>query len=382
MALSLYRRHLAACIVTKSKLSARAKRLAMDCQCPIWMYGRVGGSLVPRQSTGFTNLAEAEALRASLIAQSKSEAVHGLRIDECIQKYLASHKHELGEKTYGQYKLHLGRLQDYCEHRGVHFMRELNVDLLETFKVEGLPDLADTSKSTVVAKLRCFLRDAFRRGWITEPLVERVRAHRAIYDQKEPYSDDEVEKILGEALKLNGGTHGYAKYPKTFRLLLELMLDTGMRVGDAIRYNPALVTKGERLWVYTYLPQKQKRTEKPKPVEAYISDRLKQAIDRCDWLLSRLPFFYGSSRNPAYLANEVYERMKALGARCGVSDCRPHRLRDTFAIRKLLAGFQLEDVQRLLGHSSIKVTETYYAKWVPSRKLRLERLLAESLVDA
>jgi integrase len=160
------------------------------------------------------------------------------------------------------------------------------------------------------------------------------------------------------------------------------MLDTGMRVGDAIHYNPALVTKGEHLWVYTYLPQKQKRTEKPKTVEAYISDRLKRAIDGCDWLSSRLPFFYGSSRNPAYLANEDVPRMKMLGARCGVSDCWPYRLWDTFAIRKLLAGFQLDDVSRLLGHSSVKVTETYYAKWVGTRKLCLERLVAESLVNS
>jgi integrase/recombinase XerD len=200
--------------------------------------------------------------------------------------------------------------------------------------------------------------------------------------QKEPYSDEEVEKILNEALNLTGGTCGYAKLPKTFRLLLELMLETGMRVGDAIRINPALVTKGEHLWIYTYLPQKHKKTEKPKAIEAYLSDRLKQAIDACEWLSPKLPFYFGSSKNPTYLANEVYERMQTLGARCGVSDCRPHRLRDTFAVRKLLAGFQLEDVSRLLGHSSVKVTETYYAKWVPSRKLRLERLLAESLVNA
>jgi integrase len=129
-------------------------------------YGRTRNSLVPRQRTGFTNLPKAEALRDSLIAGSKSEEVHGLRIGEWVQKDLASHKHELGEKTYGQYELHLGRL------------------------------------------------------------------------------------------------------------------------------------------------------------------------------------------------------------------------RDTFAVRKLLAGFQLEDVSRLLGHSSVKVTETYYAKWVPRRKLRLERLLAEPLVNA
>ena len=64
------------------------------------------------------------------------------------------------------------------------------------------------------------------------------------------------------------------------------------------------------------------------------------------------------------------------------ADCRPHRLRDTFAVRKLLGGLQLEDVSRLLGHSGVKLTEAYYAKWVASRKRRLERLLAESLVNA
>ena len=73
--------------------------------------------------------------------------------------------------------------------------------------------------------------------------------------------------------------------------------------------------------------------------------------------------------------------MQTLGARRGVSDCSPHRLRDTLSVRKLLAGFELEDVSRLLGHSSVKVTEAYYAKWVSARKLRLERLVAESFVN-
>jgi hypothetical protein len=87
--------------VAKSKISARAKRKAMGYQCPIWMYGRTGNSLVPRQSTGYTDLAEAEAMRDALIAQSQSQAVHGPRIGECIEKYLASRRHDLGEKTHG-----------------------------------------------------------------------------------------------------------------------------------------------------------------------------------------------------------------------------------------------------------------------------------------
>ena len=167
----------------------------MDCDCPIWAAGRTVSGEIPRQSIGTRDLKTAEAFSPrSSPPTRKNRQTDRQRIEECVQKYLASHKHELGEKTYGQYELHLGRLQVYCEPRGVYSMRELNVDLLETFKVEGLPDLADTSKSTVVAKLRCFLREAFRRGWIGESLVERVTPHRAVYEQKEPYSDEEVRE--------------------------------------------------------------------------------------------------------------------------------------------------------------------------------------------
>lgn len=261
-------------------------------------------------------------------------------------------------------------------------MRDVNVDLLETFKVDGLPDLADTSKSTVVAKLRCFLREAFRRGWISEPLVDRVTPHRAVYAQKEPYTDEEVAEILDQASQLTGGTHGYARHPNTFRLLLELMLVTGLRVGDAVCFDPRALTKGETLWVYTYQPQKQKRTEKPKLVEAYIPDEMKKKIVDCVWLSKRGPFWYGAANDPTPVAQAVYERMQGIGARAGIGDCRPHRLRDTFAVRALLRGMQLEDLSRLLGHSSVKVTEAYYAKWVAARKVRLERLVAESLLNA
>ena len=180
-----------------------------------------------------------------------------------LEKYLASRDHELGSKTSGQYSIVFKRLQTFCEKHGVLHMSDLTVDLLETFKVEGLPKkMADTSKSTVVAKLRCFLRAAFRRGWISEALADRVTGHKAVYEQKEPYTDKEVELILAEALRLRGGRHGYSSQPATFRLLLELMLDTGLRSGDAVQYDPAKVSKGEHMWIYTYVMEKRKKTDK------------------------------------------------------------------------------------------------------------------------
>jgi integrase len=332
----------------KSRVPINKRRFWFDCECPFWLVGRTpGGNLVPRQSTGSADRKKAEALRASLIAEEQDEQVNGETLASCIATYLESREHEVGEKTYGQIKFLMGRLKDYCTERGVYNTSELTVDLLEKFKIRGLPGLKDTSKATSVAKLRCFLRVAYRRGWIKKSLVDRVTTHKATYTQKEPYSDEEVEKILAEALKLSHGRNGYARRPKTFRLLLELMLETGMRIGDAILYDPAKVVKGETRWIYTFAMQKQKKTEKIKYVEAYLPDRLKVAIDQCEWLSRTLPFAFGTSKNPSYLANEVYERMKTVGLRCGVTDCRPHRLRDTAAVRWLLAGLQVDDVARL-----------------------------------
>lgn len=380
--LTLYRRHSADCPVLKLPLPAKALRLYKDCDCPIWITGTTDTSIYPRQSTKLSDWKAAEAYRASLMAKSQDTTVHGPRIAECAGWYLASRAPELGDKAGPQHKLLLARLQAYCEQHGVYFMRELTVDLLEQFKVDGLPGLADTTKSLYVAKLRCFLRDALRREWIVKPLADSVTTHPAVYEQKSPYSDAEIDKILAGALTLNGGTHGYAKEPRTFRLLLELMLATGMRVGDALRYNPSSAVKGEHMWVYTYQPQKQKKTKQPKAIEAYLPDSLKAAIDACTWLSPTLPFHFGAASRRQYLANSVYLRMQTIGDHCGIADCRPHRLRDTAAVRWLLRGIPLDDVSRLLGHSTPQVTQKYYAKWTTGRGARLERLVSESLVNA
>jgi integrase/recombinase XerD len=382
--LLLYKVHTPNCHVHDSRVPAHSRRFYFKCQCPIYIKGRTpSGDTVPRQSTGFSDLKKAEGLRDSLMADVKGNPTSGPALAECIEKYLASRAQELDERTLDQHRVALERLRLYLAAQGIFYVHDLTVDHLETFKTAGLPSqMKGTTRATADAKIRCFLRTAFRRGWLKEHLVERVTPVKAVYEEKEPYSDEEVKAILDEALKLDGGTRGYAKHPGTFRLLLELMLETGMRVGDAVRFDPKRLEKGDTMWIYNFTPAKQKRAEKRKTLEAYIPDGLKRRIDECQWLTPDGPFWYGSSKDPDALAQAVYERMQGMGQRCGISDCRPHRLRDTFAVRKLLAGMQLEDVSRLLGHSSIKITETYYARWTSGRKRRLERILNETLVNA
>jgi integrase len=52
-----------------------------------------------------------------------------------------------------------------------------------------------------------------------------------------------------------------------------------------------------------------------------------------------------------------------------------HRLRDTFAVDLLEKGVPMEEVSRLLGHTSIRTTEKSYAKWSRGRQDRANALV-------
>jgi integrase len=56
-----------------------------------------------------------------------------------------------------------------------------------------------------------------------------------------------------------------------------------------------------------------------------------------------------------------------------------HMLRDTFAVELLLDGMAIEDVSKLLTHTSIQTTQRHYAPWVKPRLQQLDEKLVEAI---
>ena len=85
-------------------------------------------------------------------------------------------------------------------------------------------------------------------------------------------------------------------------------------------------------------------------------------------------FFYDGTSQPESMVKSRDRVFKKVGETADpvVPNCHPHRFRDTFAVSLLLKGVALDSVSKLLGHSSIKITERHYAPWVKARQEQLE----------
>jgi integrase len=69
---------------------------------------------------------------------------------------------------------------------------------------------------------------------------------------------------------------------------------------------------------------------------------------------------------------KVYKRLQLIGGKVGVDDCRPHRFRDSCAVRWLEKGMGIEVVSQLLGHSKIEITWNHYSGALKDKEKRAE----------
>jgi len=78
---------------------------------------------------------------------------------------------------------------------------------------------------------------------------------------------------------------------------------------------------------------------------------------------------YLDGRQDGFLFTNLYKEqmgtggirrvLKVLGERAGIDNVHPHRFRRTFATKLVKRGMEIQEVQRLLGHSDLNTTMTY-----------------------
>ncbi len=140
--------------------------------------------------------------------------------------------------------------------------------------------------------------------------------------------------------------------------ITQLLIDTGMRVGETLLIKLSDVDMVRRS---IYLPPENTKGKKGRMV--FYSQEMGKYLKR--WLQ-----FKDRYRNSEYLfctnmgkplkVSNFETNFKAYTIRVGIKDAHPHMLRNNFAKRFLMNGGSIYTLSRILGHSSVVVTEKAY----------------------
>lgn len=138
------------------------------------------------------------------------------------------------------------------------------------------------------------------------------------------------------------------------RAIVEFLLATGVRVSELVSMNVADVDF-DRKTVHV------RNGKGSKERITYISDVAMSHLKR--YLESRTVasdvLFYGG-RGSTRISDDGTQRMlRSLGTRAKVSNVHPHRFRRTFATTLANRGMKVQEIQKLLGHSSLATTMEY-----------------------
>ena len=136
--------------------------------------------------------------------------------------------------------------------------------------------------------------------------------------------------------------------------ILELLISTGIRVGELVNLNIDDVNFHERECVVFGKGESER--------EVYFDAKTK--IHLMNYLDSREddnPALFVSLKKPYYRLgiSGVERRLRKLGQKSNITKVHPHKFRRTLATNAIDKGMPIEQVQRLLGHVQIDTTMQY-----------------------
>jgi integrase len=311
-------------------------------------------------------------LHANTVADTEPDK--GPTLLDAIDKFEQSQKETTKDQTQAHYTRVFLALRKFMAARNVTYVKDLTPALCIEFAESGLVSLRGkklkrSTLATYTAKWKAFLKWCEAKGLVEKRLAIRVEPVRFQHEQTMPLEPEELQKIIDAS---------HTMYALLWRLMA---VETGLRVSDALNFDPANCVRGDHGFIYRFRMVKRRIISRRQRVycESFVSDNWMADLQaaRSDWFSEELPFRrHGAAFAADYKA--TFKALSKIGASVGALKARPHRLRDTFAVGCFLRGMSLDDVSQLLHHQDIRMTADAYSAWIPARTRRLESVLAES----
>lgn len=274
--------------------------------------------------------------------------------------------------AYKKHVRELDRFTDFMSKRGKFFPHEIgHTDLTEFRATWAHLYPSSLTRSKVQERLRGFLRYAFHAKMIDRiPVLSPIKVNEP---PTLPLTDAQYAKLL-ENISTEFRS---ADKVKRLHALIRLMRFSGLAINDAVTLKRTELVRDTRKNIHRVVTSRQKTgVHVSVPIPPDVAEEVNAVME-----LNGNPeyIFWNRIDGKKKAAVDVWERaFKRAFKAAGMPSGHSHQLRDTFAVGLLQRGVPLEEVSKLLGHTSIKTTEKSYAPWVTARQDRLDSLVMDT----
>jgi integrase/recombinase XerD len=330
------------------------------CRCPKHLrYTHDGKQVRQSARTRFWKTAEERRrqLEASFAADVSAVAIvpeTKKTIERTIELFITDKRAEaLSEQVLKKYERELGRFESFMASRSKFLPHEIGAEDLTEFRKDW-PEQYPSSmtRGKVQERLKAFLKYCYNAR-----LIDRVPHLSAIKVDEPPtlpLSDSDKRKQA------------------RIRALVQLMRYTGLSIQDVVTLERSELQKDGNVYRVTTSRTKT-GTHVSVPIPPPIADEVLGAMK----LNASEKYIFWNTGNgtPQTAVTHWQHDLRQAFRAAGMPNGHPHQLRDTFAVGLLEKGIPLEEVSKLLAHTSIKTTEKHYAPWVAARQARLDALV-------
>jgi integrase/recombinase XerD len=181
-----------------------------------------------------------------------------------------------------------------------------------------------------------------------------------------PLSEDEVRKLVERAeysreAQTNGRQNFKMKRPTAKRdtALIVLLLDTGIRAGEASRLNiKDLNLETGEIYISPYGSSQRKTKSRVIPIGKVARRVLWRYLATRSGAETEEPLFPTIAKRRMD-TSAIRLVLTDLGRKAGIKNCHPHRLRHTFAVEYLRNEGDIFTLQMIMGHSSLEMVQNY-----------------------
>jgi site-specific recombinase XerD len=363
----LYKRHKKDCQYRQG--SGKDKNQSHRCKCSVWVEWNTNGKQrrhpvrdAAGQSTSSWSEAEKLAGRNTETTGNPAVAPKGqdsITVEKAIKLFLESKQGEdLADNTLVKHKLTLRRLQEYCDGEGIALLADVTLPTLASWRA-GWTYKSPIAKRNNQERVRAFFRFCLDGELISKNPAKKLTKIQVKDNETgnvNPLEPKQYNAILKAVDLVPEMT---ATQTARVKALMQLQRWSGLALVDAVCLSKdELVHSGDNCRVVT--ERRKTGTHINNVIPGWLGEELLTVKN------GNHEYFFWTGRSTTKSAVSYFDKLyRKVFEKAGIATNGKlsHRFRHTFAVELLKAGVDIRKVSKALGHSSVTITERYYAKW-------------------